>query len=94
MYGFMVKSSLSLLEAGPYVSCEQWRANAAGGGVARMAAERQGMNRSELVREAAKDYIREKETEAEEERERKIFHRHKRRLKKQTTVLIREQAKL
>ncbi|HJZ12455.1 MAG TPA: ribbon-helix-helix domain-containing protein [Acidobacteriota bacterium] len=57
-------------------------------------AERQGMNRSELVREAAKDYIREKETEAEEERERKIFHRHKRRLKKQTTVLIREQAKL
>jgi metal-responsive CopG/Arc/MetJ family transcriptional regulator len=52
------------------------------------------MNRSEIVREAAQDYIAEKEADSEEERERKIFRRHKNKLKKQTTALIREQAKL
>ena len=57
-------------------------------------AKRQGMNRSELMREAAQDYIAEKEAESEEERERKIFYRHKKKLKKQTAALIREQAKL
>jgi len=57
-------------------------------------AEKQGMNRSELVREAAQDYIADKEAESEEERERKIFRRHKKKLKKQTSALIREQAKL
>jgi metal-responsive CopG/Arc/MetJ family transcriptional regulator len=57
-------------------------------------AKRRGMNRSELVREAAQDYIAEKEAESEQERERKIFRRHKNKLKKQTTALIREQAKL
>ena len=57
-------------------------------------AKRRGMNRSELVREAAQDYIAEKEAESEQERERKIFKRHKNKLRKQTTALIREQAKL
>ena len=53
-----------------------------------------GMNRSEIVREAAQEYIAEKEAESEEERERKIFRRHKNKLKKQTAALIREQAKI
>ena len=56
-------------------------------------ANRRGMNRSEVIREAAQDYIAEKEAETEEERERKIFRRHKNKLKKQTDALIREQAK-
>ena len=57
-------------------------------------AKRRGMNRSELIREATHDYIAEKQAETEEERERKIFRRHKNKLKKQTAALIREQAKL
>ena len=57
-------------------------------------AKRRGMNRSELVREATQDYIAEKEAESEEERERKIFRRHKKKLKKQTAALIGQQAKL
>lgn len=56
-------------------------------------ANRRGMNRSEVIREAAQDYIAEKEAETEEERERIIFRRHKNKLKKQTDALIREQAK-
>jgi metal-responsive CopG/Arc/MetJ family transcriptional regulator len=56
-------------------------------------AKQDGMNRSEIVREAAQDYIANKEAESEEEREREIFHRHKQTLKKQTAALIREQAK-
>ena len=57
-------------------------------------AKQRGMNRSEIVREAAQDYIAEKEAASEEEKERKIFHRQKQKLRKQTAVLIREQAKL
>ena len=57
-------------------------------------AKRRGMNRSEVVRVATQEYIAEKEAETEEERERKIFRRHKNKLKKQTAVLIAEQAKL
>jgi metal-responsive CopG/Arc/MetJ family transcriptional regulator len=57
-------------------------------------AKENGMNRSEIVREAAQNYIAEKEAKTEEERERKIFRRHKRKLKKQTAALIRDQAKL
>jgi metal-responsive CopG/Arc/MetJ family transcriptional regulator len=57
-------------------------------------AKRRGMNRSELIREATQYYLAEKEAETEEERERKIFRRHKSKLKKQTAALIREQAKL
>jgi metal-responsive CopG/Arc/MetJ family transcriptional regulator len=57
-------------------------------------AKQRGMNRSEVVREAAQEYIAEKEAESEEERERKIFRRYKNKLKKQTGALIKEQAKL
>jgi metal-responsive CopG/Arc/MetJ family transcriptional regulator len=57
-------------------------------------AKRRGMNRSEVVREATQEYVAEKEAESEEERERKIFRRHKTKLKKQTAALIGEQAKL
>jgi metal-responsive CopG/Arc/MetJ family transcriptional regulator len=57
-------------------------------------AKQRGMNRSEIVREAAQDYIAEKEAESEEERERKIFRRYKKKLKAQAAVLIKEQAKL
>jgi len=57
-------------------------------------AKQRGMNRSEVVREAAQDYIAEREAESDEERERKIFRRYKNRLKKQTAALIKEQAKL
>jgi metal-responsive CopG/Arc/MetJ family transcriptional regulator len=56
-------------------------------------ASRRGMNRSEVIREAAQNYVVEKEAETEEERERKIFRRHKNKLKKQAGALIREQAK-
>ena len=57
-------------------------------------AKRREMNRSEVIREAAQGYIAEKEAESEEERERKIFRRHKNKLKKQAAALIQEQAKL
>lgn len=52
------------------------------------------MNRSEIVREAAQEYIAQKEAESEEERERQIFRRHKNKLKKQAAALIKEQAKI
>lgn len=57
-------------------------------------AKRLGMNRSEVVREAAQEYLADKESESEEERERKIFRRHKNKLRKQTAALVKEQAKL
>jgi len=57
-------------------------------------AKQRGMNRSEVVREAAQEYIAEKEAESEDERERQIFRRYKNRLKKQTAALIKEQAKI
>ena len=57
-------------------------------------AEKAGKNRSEFIREAVQAYVAFSEAEAEEEREREIFHRHRKKLKKQTAVLIREQAKI
>jgi metal-responsive CopG/Arc/MetJ family transcriptional regulator len=57
-------------------------------------ATKQGMNRSELMREAVQEYVALKEREVEEEKERKIFRKHKKKLKKQTSVLMKEQAKL
>ena len=57
-------------------------------------ARRREMNRSEVIREAAQEYVAQKEAESEEERERKIFRRHKNKLKKQAAALIEEQAKL
>ncbi len=57
-------------------------------------AKHRGMNRSEVIREATQDYVTEKEAETEEARERKIFRRHKKKLRKQTAALMGEQAKL
>jgi metal-responsive CopG/Arc/MetJ family transcriptional regulator len=57
-------------------------------------ASRQGMNRSEFMREAAQEYVALKDLEAEEEKERKIFRKHRKKLKKQTSILIKEQAKI
>ena len=57
-------------------------------------AEKEGLNRSEFVREAVQDYVAHKDTEVEEEREREIFRKHKKKLKRQTSALIREQAKI
>jgi metal-responsive CopG/Arc/MetJ family transcriptional regulator len=57
-------------------------------------ARQEGMNRSELVREAVQEYLARNEAEIEAEREQKIFRRYKRKLKRQTTALVREQAKL
>lgn len=51
-------------------------------------------NRSELIRRAVEVYFARLEREAEEERERAIFHRHRRRLRREAATLIREQAKL
>ena len=57
-------------------------------------AGKEGLNRSEFVREAVQDYIAQKDAEIEEEREREIFRKHKKKLKRQTSALIREQAKI
>jgi metal-responsive CopG/Arc/MetJ family transcriptional regulator len=57
-------------------------------------AEKEGLNRSEFVREAVQDYVSHKDAEVEEEREREIFRKHKKKLKRQTSALVREQAKI
>jgi metal-responsive CopG/Arc/MetJ family transcriptional regulator len=57
-------------------------------------AEKEGLNRSEFVREAVQDYVSRKDAEVEEEREREIFRKHKKKLKRQTSALVREQAKI
>ena len=51
-------------------------------------------NRSQLFRRAIEEYISRLEREAEEQREREIFRRHRRRLESQAMALVREQAKL
>jgi metal-responsive CopG/Arc/MetJ family transcriptional regulator len=51
-------------------------------------------SRSELIREAVQEFIARLEREAEEEREREIFHRQRARLNRQAAVLVKEQAKL
>ena len=57
-------------------------------------AVKQGKNRSEFIREAVQGYVSIKEAETEEERERVIFRRIRSKLKRQTSVLVHEQAKL
>lgn len=51
-------------------------------------------NRSETVREAVKQYLNRMESEAEQERERTIFRRHRALLKRQAAALVKEQAKV
>jgi metal-responsive CopG/Arc/MetJ family transcriptional regulator len=53
-----------------------------------------GVNRSQLIRKAVQDYLNHLERIAEEEREREIFKRNRRRLERQAIALVKEQAKL
>jgi metal-responsive CopG/Arc/MetJ family transcriptional regulator len=50
-------------------------------------------NRSKIIRAAIKEYLERIEREAEEEREREIFRRHRGRLQQQAAALVKEQAK-
>jgi metal-responsive CopG/Arc/MetJ family transcriptional regulator len=51
-------------------------------------------NRSEIIRQAVREFVARLERKAEEEREREIFRRHRARLNRQATALVKEQAKL
>ena len=51
-------------------------------------------NRSQIIRQAVQEYLERMERLAEEEREREIFQRHRQRLARQATALVKEQAKL
>jgi len=50
-------------------------------------------SRSEIIREAVKQFVAHLERAAEEEREREIFYRQRERLNRQAAALIKEQAK-
>jgi metal-responsive CopG/Arc/MetJ family transcriptional regulator len=52
-----------------------------------------GTNRSQIIREAVARYLASLDREAEESREREIFHRQRTLLKKQAQALVQEQAK-
>ncbi len=51
-------------------------------------------NRSQIIRQAIKDFVTRQERLTEEEREREIFRRQRSRLAKQADALVKEQAKL
>ena len=51
-------------------------------------------NRSEVIRQAVREYIARLERPVEEEQERDIFRRHRRRLERQAAALVKEQAGL
>ena len=53
-----------------------------------------GTNRSQIIREAVARYLASLDREAEESREREIFHRQRTLLKKQAQALVQDQAKL
>ena len=63
--------------------------------VDRLAARRDqsGKNRSQVIRQAVREYVSRVERVAEEEREAAIIRRHGRRLARQASALVREQAK-
>ena len=63
--------------------------------VDRLAARRDqsGTNRSQVIRQAVREYVSRVERVAEEEREAAIIRRHGRRLARQASALVREQAK-
>ena len=50
-------------------------------------------SRSEIVRQALREFIARLERAAEEEREREILHRHRSLINRQAAALIKEQAK-
>lgn len=51
-------------------------------------------SRSEVIRQAVREFVARRERLAEEEREREVFRRHRRRLNRQAAALVKEQAKL
>jgi metal-responsive CopG/Arc/MetJ family transcriptional regulator len=51
-----------------------------------------GKNRSLVVRKALQEYLRAMDRATEQERERQILHRHRRRLDRQCAALIKDQA--
>jgi metal-responsive CopG/Arc/MetJ family transcriptional regulator len=52
-----------------------------------------GRNRSELVREAVRQFLERERIRREEEQQAKVIHRHRRRLALQTAALVREQGR-
>jgi len=50
-------------------------------------------NRSKIIRAAIAEYLARVEREAEEEREREIFRRHRATLRQQAAALVKEQAR-
>ena len=50
-------------------------------------------NRSQIIRQAIREFVARLERLAEEEREREIFRRHRQQLARQATALVQEQAK-
>ncbi|MBI4483332.1 MAG: ribbon-helix-helix protein, CopG family [Acidobacteria bacterium] len=50
-------------------------------------------SRSEVVRQAVQEFVARLERMGEEERERKIFRRHRSRLNRQAAALVKEQAR-
>ena len=61
----------------------------------RLKTEAKGLfkSRSEVIRQAALEFVSRLESLAEEDRERKIFRRNRKRLNRQSLELIKEQAK-
>ena len=55
--------------------------------------DRVSSNRSSIIRQAVDEYLSRLEREAEEERERAIFSKHRGRLARQAVALVRDQAK-
>jgi metal-responsive CopG/Arc/MetJ family transcriptional regulator len=65
--------------------------------VDRLAARRGGSgraNRSRVIREAVQEYVARFERAVEDEREAAVIHRHRGRLARQASALVREQAKI
>jgi len=54
---------------------------------------RASRNRSQLIRQAVHDYVARLERLADDERESAVVRRHRGRLSRQATALVREQAK-
>jgi metal-responsive CopG/Arc/MetJ family transcriptional regulator len=50
-------------------------------------------NRSEIIRKAVEQFVKQVEREAEEQRETEIFRRHKSQINRQAVALIKEQAR-
>jgi metal-responsive CopG/Arc/MetJ family transcriptional regulator len=60
----------------------------------RLVADNEKSNRSQIIRQAIKEFVTKQERLTEEERERKIFRRHRQRLANQAAMLVKEQVKL